>query len=283
MISCIIAALTLSCESVHQQLNSIDDLKTVVFRQEVPRHSLLLLYWFANTIDIDDYGTITVNFDPNTDFGSHYFGNFERMLDLPHTYGGYRYYTVGNLGNDQLPGYLRNPPDRNYQGENRDRIVFSAQRASGGFRINRVYLTQHEPARNVYDPECTYEITLNLLQQIRQFSNVNAMWALRNQFQSNISDSQMTTLRNIWGHLAGLGLLLYIVTQERRSYRAAPQVYNFTQQSGSTRRTEPSYEHRPSSNRGNNEINEECCAWVLAVCMCILFVIFVLFASATQK
>ncbi|KAK7940279.1 hypothetical protein WMY93_003605 [Mugilogobius chulae] len=171
IILCVLAALSLSCESAHHQLNSVNDLKTIDFGQSVPRHSLLLLHWFANQIDINEYTGITLNFDPNTDLGSHHYGNFEGLLQDPLPRG-YRYYTIGNL-NEDFPAYLCSPPVRQYKGKNLDRIVVSAISAgqhSRSYRIHRVYLTQHIPGTREYDPTHTYQITTNLLQQIRQFS-----------------------------------------------------------------------------------------------------------------
>ncbi|KAK7940278.1 hypothetical protein WMY93_003604 [Mugilogobius chulae] len=138
IILCVLAALTLSCESAYQQLNSINDLRTIDFGRSVPRHSVLLLHWFANAIN-DRYNEMTLSFNPNGGFGSHHYKNSEHLLD-PQPQG-YRYYTVGNL-NQEFPTYVRNPSIRGYDGGNRDRIVFSAQRLqSGDYRVDRVFLT----------------------------------------------------------------------------------------------------------------------------------------------
>lgn len=237
----LIAALTLSCESVHfhQPLNSINDLKKVKFGQSVPKHSLLLLYWFANVINIhNQYNTITMTFDPNTNFGSHHFANYEDMLErLP---SGSHYFTVGNLNerwSNQLPQYVRQSPDREYDGRNQDRIIFSAVRQrSGAYIISRVYLTQHIPRSNGYDPEHIYQISTNLLREIRQFSNGDptALRGLRNQFHSGIGDSQMMNLRATWGdNLVGLALLLFIVIQEK--YSRPVNTNNYPQRSVPTK------------------------------------------------
>lgn len=236
----------------------------------MPRHSLLLLHWFANVINIDHYNTITVTFNPNTDFGSHHYGNYEGMLDRPPP--GSRYFIVGNLHEDtsnQLPDYVQNPPVRQYEGTNRDRIIFSAERLNGVYRISRVYLTHHErgPA-NDYDPEHTYQISTNLLRQMRQFSNGNpaALWALRNQFHRDISDSQMTNIRATWGdHLTCLGLLLFIVLQGNYN-----RPLYFTNQSRLTGSTFQSSDYSSSSNGGFGET----CANVCRVLL-ILFLLFV--------
>uniref|UniRef100_A0A665VCA7 Uncharacterized protein n=1 Tax=Echeneis naucrates TaxID=173247 RepID=A0A665VCA7_ECHNA len=177
------------------RLNSIKDLKKLDFGQSVPEHSLQLLHWFANVVDIDTNNVIQLTFDPSDeDFGSHYYGNYERLLDrLPH---GHQYYTVGNLNRsnaEQLPDYVRG---ENYRGRNMDRIIIGIRepnRGSQGLQwINTVYLTQHYGTENQgtgYDPDRTYQITTNLLSELRQFSVEN--------YQFSLSQSPLTSPKNI--------------------------------------------------------------------------------------
>ena len=138
---------------------------------------------------------------------------------------GYKYYTVGNLlldKREQLPDYVTHPRAE-YAGRNRDRIIFRVRLQNTGWQtlqqIDRVYITQHYgiPGNTTYNPEHTYEITTNLLRQIREFSvGANqSLSSLRNRYGSNTSDFQLSEIRNIWGNLACLGLLLFIVIQER--------------------------------------------------------------------
>uniref|UniRef100_A0A8C6U8E4 Uncharacterized protein n=1 Tax=Neogobius melanostomus TaxID=47308 RepID=A0A8C6U8E4_9GOBI len=153
---------------------SVVSYKIIHSRQSVPQHSIFLLYWFAHTVRIDDYDTITVPFNPNTDYGSHHYGNYEYMLSQPPR--GYQYYTVGNLNKDvsnALPHYIRNLDRRN-----RGRIIFRAETSGVHTRpINQVYLTQHVAASsNEYDPDLTYRISTNLLRQISQIPNQNELW-----------------------------------------------------------------------------------------------------------
>ncbi|KAK7940280.1 hypothetical protein WMY93_003606 [Mugilogobius chulae] len=190
--------LVLSCEAAHQRLKSLNDLKKIDFGQPVPKHSLLLLHWFANVIDIDNNNVLLLTFDPNSeDFGSHHYGNFEDMLDpLPR---GHRYYTVGNLHedtSDELPDYVLNPPVREYVGTNMDRIIFRVrERTSGDHRIDQVYLTQHyrqdEHQGTRYNPEYTYRISTTLLHELRLYSveyNPRSMFELRDMFDSDARD-----------------------------------------------------------------------------------------------
>uniref|UniRef100_A0A3Q3GZ82 Uncharacterized protein n=1 Tax=Labrus bergylta TaxID=56723 RepID=A0A3Q3GZ82_9LABR len=202
-------------------LDSIDDLKNIDFGGSVPQHSLVLLYWFAHTVDIVG-NSIRLTFDPDNDeYGAHHFGNFENMLDLPR---GYKYYTVGNLKDNilrPLPDYVVNPPTLSNEG-NRDRIIFSVRNQW----INQVYITQHYGNSDIYgteyDPNCTYHITTNLLRQIREFSmggNYQTLLSLHNRFGSN---ADVSSIINTWGRLACLGLFLSIVRQ-RNVYRAQLQ------------------------------------------------------------
>ncbi|XP_010774391.1 uncharacterized protein isoform X2 [Notothenia coriiceps] len=235
----LLLALT-SVSAVQKKLKSISDLKKINFGQSVPKHSLLLLHWFANTVTIDDNDVISLTFDPNSrDYGSHHYGNFEGLLDpLPRQRGNqYRYYAIGNLHqetSDPLPPYVAHP-QRDYEGENRDRIIVRVREPNSGRqtfrRIDEVYITQHydtsENQGTLYDPGHTYRITMNLLRQIREFAvgpNQLPLSYLRNRFGSSADDAQ---IRNTWGHLACLGLLLYIVLGERHPF--TPQS-NYTPQ-----------------------------------------------------
>ncbi|XP_042360373.1 uncharacterized protein LOC121956296 [Plectropomus leopardus] len=219
--SCCVALLfALTSVSAVQRLNSINDLKEINFGQAVPRHILLLLYWFADTVDIDGNDDIWLNFDPNRgDYGAHHYGNFEGLLDPLPQGNRYRYYTVGNLYQDaplELPPYVVRS-QREYVGRNRDRIIIRVREQNRGrmARIDRVYITQHQHHQGSYDPEHTYQITINLLRQIREFSvgqNQQQLLHLRNRYGSN---ADVSHIRNTWGDLSGLGLLLFIVIQER--------------------------------------------------------------------
>uniref|UniRef100_A0A3Q3J428 Uncharacterized protein n=1 Tax=Monopterus albus TaxID=43700 RepID=A0A3Q3J428_MONAL len=158
---------------VKKKLNSINDLRNIDFDWSVPKHSLLLLHWFANVIYIDSQNNIWLTFDPNTNYGSHHYGNFDGLLEP----SGYQYFTVGNLNEDssvELPDYVAQPK-REYKGRNSDRIIFRVgQQITGRRRIDRVYLTQHKGApESPYDPDHTYEVTTNLLREIREFGTEN--------------------------------------------------------------------------------------------------------------
>ncbi|XP_019958463.2 uncharacterized protein [Paralichthys olivaceus] len=227
MSCCAALFLALASVSAVQKLKSINDLKKINFGQSVPKHTLLLLHWFANVVDINNNNIIRLTFDPDDeDYGSHHYGNYEQLLDpLPH---GYQYYTVGNLyehRHEQLPDYVVNP-QAEYAGRNMDRIIFRVRQQNRGrsMQTDQVYITQHyetfEQQGTRYDPDHTYQVTTNLLRQIREFSegtNQNTLWDLRDRYGSNADDSQLRHIRNTWGTLACLGLLLFIVIQEKHS------------------------------------------------------------------
>ncbi|XP_054614882.1 uncharacterized protein LOC129170838 [Dunckerocampus dactyliophorus] len=231
VLGCAALLLALTYVSAIKKLNTIADLKKLDFGRRVPKHSLLLLHWFANVIDIDNNDVIQLTFDPNKgDYGSHHYGNYERMLNpLPQGDIRYRYYTVGNLypnqAQSQLPDYVLHP-QREYMGGNRDRIIFRVRAHHTAWQaretIDEVYITQHYENSNSgtrYDPANTYQITTNLLRELREFSmeqsDNNSLRELKEAIGSNINNSQLRSLRVTWGDLACLGLLLFIIFEEK--------------------------------------------------------------------
>ncbi|XP_033472726.2 uncharacterized protein LOC117250875 [Epinephelus lanceolatus] len=220
---CVALFFTLTSVSAVQKRHSINGLKNIDFEQSVPKHSLVLLYWFANTVSIDN-NVIWLTFDPNGDYGSHRYYNEENLLSSAPLSRGYKYYTIGNLNRDTpvpFPHYVFNPPIPEYVETNMDRIIICVREQNSGWgalqRIDQVYITQHRENQRTYDREHTYQITTNLLRQIREFSvgqNQQQLQRLRNDYESNADDS---SIRKTWGDLAGLALLLFIVIQEKYS------------------------------------------------------------------
>ncbi|KAM4530733.1 uncharacterized protein PAE49_023138 [Odontesthes bonariensis] len=228
---CVALFFVLTSVSAVQRLDTFNDLKKINFDKFVPSHSLLLLHWFSNIVDIDNNDVIRLTFDPNRgDYGSHHYGNYERMLEqLPQGNIRYQYYTVGNLNREmssRLPSYVVHPRF-GYEGRNRDRIVIRVREQNvgrlSGQIIDRVYITQHYETSDHqgtrYDPVHTYQVTTHLLSQIREFSVESSdrisLMNLRDDFGSRASDSQIRDIRNSWGELACLGLFLFIVIQEK--------------------------------------------------------------------
>lgn len=243
IVACLLSLVALSCESDFQELNSLNDLKRVYSANSLPMHSLTLLHWFANNVDIDNNDVVRLSFDTNRDFGSHTYRNYEGLL--PSVSQGYQYCTIGNVnrppGNtcpfyEDFPNYVLYPRViENYgTGRNRDRIIVSVQTQTySARRVSQVYLTQHYNDWNHgsgYDPDNTFIITTNLLQQLRLFSftdNTQSLQELRDQFDNNIDDNMLNDLINIEGRAqARLGLLYLIVVPRSnnlvgvcRSYR----------------------------------------------------------------
>ncbi|CAL8318589.1 unnamed protein product [Lota lota] len=230
----------LPSESTIKKLKSINGLKTIPFGQSVPQHSLMLLHWFANTIEFDNNNAIELTFEPQSgDYGTHHYGNYERVL--PPLPPGHRSYTLGNLNHlnniqrNSLPSYVTGRLNNLLGPEemNRARILFTVFNQN---IIDRVYITQHYGANQyrgtVYDPVHTYQITVNLLRELRVFSldqsevselseirervpQVSELSEISNHFGSAVDDRQLRSLRNTWGELACLGLLVFIVVGEK--------------------------------------------------------------------
>lgn len=206
-----------------RRLNSINDLKTIDFGESVPKHSLILLYWFANTIEIDYVGNMRLNFEPG-DYGSHIYHNIEGLLDTPPSQ--HCFYTIGNIYQHQynlLPNYVVRPPIE-YNGENSDRIIvrvkWNGRRQEKA--IDQVFITQHLPENegSAYDSRHTYQITPNLIGELRRFNvvdNQRQLLDLANQFNSRANGSQISCIKHKWPVTAGLGLLLFIVIEEKSS------------------------------------------------------------------
>lgn len=234
----LVLLLTLTSVTAIQKLRTISDLKKIPFGDSVPTHSLVLLHWFAQNIEVDNNDVIQLTFEPERgDYGAHHYGNYEGLLDPLSR--GHRYYTLGNLNpniNVQrsvvLPDYLSGNLNNliRHEERNRDRIIFRVRTgnhitvAGAAWQtIDRVYITQHymsvEGQGTPYDPNHTYHITINLLREIRLFTLENNGWGslveIRDYFGSHIQDNSLSSLRNTWGNLACLGLLWFIVVKEK--------------------------------------------------------------------
>ncbi|KAK1877685.1 Anthranilate phosphoribosyltransferase [Dissostichus eleginoides] len=299
---CVALLLALnSVSAVQKTLKSINGLKKINFGQAVPMHSLLLLHWFANEIDIDNNNIIELTFDPNReDYGSHHYGNYEGVLDPLPRGNQHRYYTIGNLNEEtstQLPPYVFDPISED-MGSNMDRIIFRVREQNIHGQayqvIDQVYITQHIPHQGtVYDPAHTYRITTNLLREIREFSvgeDQPPLSYLRNRFGSSADDFD---IENKWGELACLGLLLYIVIQEKHSSkqqnnrpenRRNPRnerehnVPRNVQNQGYVAVNMGDYEDRVASRRPVNTESDCCNTFTSCImyCFCFLVCIFVI-------
>ncbi|XP_067333388.1 uncharacterized protein [Channa argus] len=276
---CVALFLALTSVSAIKRLNSITDLKKVKFGQSVPEQSLVLLHWFANTVEIDSNNVIWLTFDPNNrDYGSHQYYNFEKIFDeLPR---GHLYYTVGNLNKEssvELPFYVVNHQMED-TGRNRARILIRVREHSmGRQRIDQVYITQHYETRHRgYDPQHTYHVTPNLLRQIQRFSvetQRDSLSELMDCFGGNADDSDLRYIRNTWGDQACLGLLLFIVMQERYSKHKYRQ--NRLQHSA-RRNTKPDFAVHIPEDRQNHQ-DADTSDTCMRVCLIILIIFLVIF------
>ncbi|XP_040046502.2 uncharacterized protein LOC120827570 [Gasterosteus aculeatus] len=294
MICCVALLLIPTTVSAAQRsLNSINDLKKIPFGQSVPICSLLLLYWFANAVDIEGNDTMTLTFNPdNRDYGSHHYGNYEGLLDPLPRGNSYKYYTIGSLNQDRgmsLPHYVVSPPATVYGERNRDRIIVRITQPNIGMRavqrIDQVYITQHIDNRREYDPDHTYRITANLLREIRRFSvgqNQQRLLQLSDHFGSNAA---VSSIRSTWGNLAGFGLLLLIVIQGSRSFfqQSYTQGSNFTPQSYYTQQSyTPGSNFTPQSNYGRANMQNDGFVMCIILALVVVVFVFVVFGLATH-
>ncbi|CAL8329634.1 unnamed protein product [Boreogadus saida] len=141
-----------------------------------------------------------------------------------------QYYTLGkinpmiNNNGNSLPSYVTGQRNHLLGGEelNRARIIFSLL---GQDTIDQVFITQHYHASQgqgtVYDPGHTYRITINLLRELRVFSldqnQQSELSKIGTNFGSGIDYDKLCLIRNTWGQLACVGLLLFIVINERNT------------------------------------------------------------------
>ncbi|XP_029945708.1 uncharacterized protein LOC115387226 [Salarias fasciatus] len=269
VVLCVALLHALSSVSAVQWLDSINDLKRVGFGRSVPKQGLLLLHWFANIIDFK-YDAICLTFDPNNDFGSHHYGNYDDLLPTNR----YRYYTVGNIHKDTqqpLPDHIINPRTSDLGG-NSARIIFSVRVQNVGRQsrqvIDEVYLTQHHGYEGSdYDGRHMYRITANLLRQIRSFpmnGDYNSLRNLRDLYRVNVNDNQLWNIRHEWGGLACLGLLLFIVL---------PHININVNQS----HTGPGHSRLQSDNsRGQTRTDTRSSCNCINVCLGVVFILFVL-------
>ncbi|XP_056434880.1 uncharacterized protein LOC130372749 [Gadus chalcogrammus] len=290
-------------------LKSINDLKKIPFGQSVPQHSLALLHWFANTIEIDNNDLIELTFVPNHgDYGTHRYRNVDGVLDpLP---PGQQYYTLGNINpminNNRisLPSYVTGQRNHLLGREelNRARIIFSLLDQD---IIDQVFITQHYHASQgqgtVYDPVHTYQISINLLRELREFSmdqnQQSELSEIGTNFSSAINNVELLSIRNTWGQLACVGLLLFIVITERnlpcRPNRGRETKRPPKQNIGEPRRPpkrnngtsatpyislnipENDYHHRQLDQVRHND---QCCPTACKICVGIIITIIIIIA-----
>ncbi|XP_076848187.1 uncharacterized protein LOC143493338 [Brachyhypopomus gauderio] len=177
LLCCLSVSVLSASAFVNKTIHNIEELKTVEFGHNYPRHGLLLLHWLADHVSITSSGGILLQFDPaRLDFGFRRYANVrnnEKMQVFPQWNGGLDrvYYSVGSLSSEstrtQLPPYVTQdfynaPEDPN---RDLDRIVVQVHRDSP-LVAEKVFISQAEN-RSVCDPDKTYEISPKLLRQVQ--------------------------------------------------------------------------------------------------------------------
>lgn len=272
VVFCAALLLVLPSASAVEMINSIDNLKRIGSETSVFRQTIVLLHWFANTVDISN-GVIYLTFDPQEDYCSHHYGNYDGLLHrLPR---GYTYFTVGNINDDtrqQLPRHIRNPRTTGYN-RNSARIIFRVHAVNLGWQgtrqvVDQVFVTQHDGHGGTqYDREHTYQISLNLFRQIRQFpmrGNSISLRNLRAEYRTNVDDNELRNIELEWKDLACLGLLLFIVFQPVRFNN---QSYN-----------RPQYETHRSA--WSDECRDCCLVFIFIL---VAFIVFAVYSVANNK
>ncbi|XP_026803514.3 uncharacterized protein LOC113547390 [Pangasianodon hypophthalmus] len=157
-----------------QTLKDIKDLKnTITSMKEFPRHGLMLLHWFANNVEVDSSGEIQLNFDPGQgSYGLHCCKDTDRRAPFDSSES--LYYSLGDLDRRSarmLPFYVTHDFHHSMESpqKNLDRVIIQVQRSNPA-KIEKVYITEYHKNHSQgssYNPECTYEISAQLLIQIQ--------------------------------------------------------------------------------------------------------------------
>ncbi|KAK3507228.1 hypothetical protein QTP70_011555 [Hemibagrus guttatus] len=166
--------MILTSAAAIQTLQDIKDLEnTTTSMKEFPRHGLMLLHWFANTVDVDSGGDMELHFDPGQgSYGLHCYEDTDKRA--PFDASESLYYSLGDLDRRSarmLPFYVLQ--DFHHSGEspqkNVDRVLLQVQK-SNPRKVEKVYMTEYHKDQSQgrsYNPDETYEISVKLLIQIR--------------------------------------------------------------------------------------------------------------------
>ncbi|TRY58925.1 hypothetical protein DNTS_003128 [Danionella cerebrum] len=176
-----------------KRLSTLSALKKSGFGQPSPRHGLRLIWWFVHEcVHLENNGQISARCAPaNGDFGFHRFHNYPPLLPRLHV----PYYEVGNLKPietlKKLPDYVR----ESYKGyeSNCDRIIVSCDSWK---MVDVVYVTKHSDHTN-FDPNQTYEITTELLREIKRINLHTFLSSMRNDLTvyNFVPQNALTTVR----------------------------------------------------------------------------------------
>uniref|UniRef100_A0A4W5KB93 Uncharacterized protein n=1 Tax=Hucho hucho TaxID=62062 RepID=A0A4W5KB93_9TELE len=152
-------------------LNSIEDLRNIEFGHRFPRHGLMLLHFVSGGIYVDNNDALIPTFLPERgDWGFHHFNNYEEVFPPLQDQNRQGYYAVGNINTPTaypLDPYVTRSYylTRGNLERNMDRLVVRTSPNSP--LLEAVYITQHYRGSSEYDPNNTYQISPNLLREIR--------------------------------------------------------------------------------------------------------------------
>ncbi|XP_036439564.1 uncharacterized protein LOC118817027 [Colossoma macropomum] len=190
LLFCLSFSLVLTSVGAIKTLKNIKYLKKHTnFVKELPRHGLMLLHWFANIVVIDGNGAIQLSFDPGQgSYGLHLYRNMmpdQNVKGRAPSRSESRYYSLGDLSCGRarmLPFYVMQDfhNSKGSQYGNIDRVLIKVQNDSPQ-RVDKVYITQKSQGTG-FDPSKTYEISAQLLIQIR---------ALRKNIACNADDPRL--------------------------------------------------------------------------------------------
>uniref|UniRef100_A0A4W5RV86 Uncharacterized protein n=1 Tax=Hucho hucho TaxID=62062 RepID=A0A4W5RV86_9TELE len=154
-------------------LNSIKDLRNIEFGHRFPRHGLMLLHFVSGGLFVDNNDALIPMFCPERgDWGFHHFNDYEELFPPLQDQNRQGYYAVGNISTPTA--YSLNPyVTRSYYltPGNLERIMDRVVvRTSPNSPLLEAVYTQHYRGGSEYDPTNTYQISPDLLREIRILS-----------------------------------------------------------------------------------------------------------------
>lgn len=166
--------LILTGAAAIRTLKDIEDLKnTTTSMKEFPRHGLMLLHWFANSVEVGSSGEMRLGFDPGLgSYGTDCSRDTDRSVPLDSAER--LHYSLGDLDRGSarmLPFYVTHDFHHSLESpqKNVDRVLIQVQK-NNPTKIEKVYLTEYHKNHSQgsrHDLEWTYEISAKLLTQIQ--------------------------------------------------------------------------------------------------------------------
>lgn len=174
----IIVYLVITSIYAMKTINNIKDLRdTTTLVKEFPRHGLILLHWFANSVVVYPNGDVNLQFDPTLgSYGFHCHKN--KIFDRNEAFSDSQYFSLGDLsrGSSRMfPFYVVQDyhNSEGFLGQNTDRVLIHVQNKSPT-KVEKVYLTEYvgnQGEQIAYNLDNTYDISVQLLIQIQALNN----------------------------------------------------------------------------------------------------------------